>query len=66
MASWETGMKVDPVAYTSFGNYSEVYGSAAPANRANEFVSWGMIEDAPNVSYNIAVLMDYYFKRRNE
>jgi len=47
MASWETGMKVDPVAYASFGFYSEVYGVGEEANIANLFVSTGMFEDAP-------------------
>ena len=47
MASWETAMKVDPVAIASFGFYSEVYGVGEEANIANQVASWGMLEDAP-------------------
>lgn len=63
--AWQTGMKVDPVAYVTLGNYSETYGAGEEANLANLFASLGMIEDAPNLSYNITVLMDYYFRRRS-
>jgi len=64
--AWQDGMKVDPVAYATLGNYTETYGVGEEANLANLFVSWGMIDDAPNVNFKIAPLMDYYFKRRNE
>ena len=47
MASWESGMKVDPVAIASCGVYSETYGVGEEANIANLFGSIGLIEDAP-------------------
>lgn len=62
--TWEAGMKVDPVAYVTLGNYTESYGAGEGANLANLFASLGMMEDAPNVLFNIAKLMDYYFRRR--
>ena len=46
MASWESGMKVDPVSYCSFGVYSEVYGAGEEGNIANLFGSLGMVEEA--------------------
>ena len=64
MASWETGMKVDPVALVSLGCYSEVYGQAEQQNLCNLFASLGYFEDAPNITINIVAIMDYYFKRR--
>lgn len=64
--AWQGGMDVDPVAYATLGNYTETYGVGEEANLANLFASWGMLEDAPNISFNIVPLMDYYFKRRNE
>jgi len=47
MASWETAMKVDPVAYATFGFYSEVFGLGEEGNIANQVASMGMLEDAP-------------------
>ncbi|MHA2163965.1 MAG: hypothetical protein ACYS5F_15620 [Planctomycetota bacterium] len=64
MASWETGMKVDPVALASVGCYSETYGNAEQKNLCNLFASLGFIEDAVNISINIAAIMDYYLRRR--
>jgi hypothetical protein len=40
-------MKVDPVALTSCGVYSEVYGVGEEGNLANLFASLGYLEDAP-------------------
>ena len=39
---------LDVVAIATIGVYTETYGSAAPANRANLFVSLGLFEDAPD------------------
>jgi hypothetical protein len=54
MASWESGMKVDPVAFCSFGVYSEVYGAGEEANIANQFASLGMLEDAPAIAAGVS------------
>ncbi len=62
MASWETGMKVDPVAVASIGCYSEVFGSAEQQTLCNLFASKGYLEDAPNVAINIAAIMDYFIQ----
>jgi len=48
MASWQSAMKVDPVAFTSAGVYSEVYGVGEEGNVANLFASLGLLEDAPD------------------
>jgi len=47
--TWEAGMKVDPIAYASFGFYSESYGVGEEGNTANLFSSAGLIEDAPDL-----------------
>lgn len=39
---------VDIVAVATMGNFTETYGSTAPANIANLFASYGLLEDAPN------------------
>lgn len=64
MAGWQTGCKVDTVAYSSLGCYSKVYGVGEEANIANEYASWGLLEDAPNLAISIVAIMDYYFRRR--
>jgi len=64
MANWETTMKVDPVAYSSLGNYSEVSGASDEGAIANLFATLGMVEDAPDLTIRICSLMDYYFRRR--
>jgi hypothetical protein len=50
MASWQSAMKVDPVAFTSAGVYSEVYGVGEEGNVANLFASIGLVEDAPDAA----------------
>jgi hypothetical protein len=57
-------MAVDPVALVSCGVYSETYGSAEQQNLCNLYASLGYMEDAPNISINIAAIMDYYLRRR--
>ena len=52
--AWESGMKVDPVSYCSYGVYSETYGVGEEANIANQFASLGMVEDAP-LGYEITL-----------
>jgi hypothetical protein len=64
--SWQTGMKVDPVALATFGSYTETYGSSEPANIANLYASLGYFEDAPNVTINIVAIMDYYLRKYDE
>jgi hypothetical protein len=66
MASWQTGMKVDPVALASIGCYSEVYGLEEQQNLCNLYASLGYLEDAPNLVINIIAIMDYYFRRRKD
>lgn len=48
------------MAYGTLGNYTETYGVGEEGNIANLFASWGMLEDAPNLDYNIPVLMHHY------
>jgi len=38
---------IDPVAVATCGVFTETYGSTSPANIANLFVSYGLLEDAP-------------------
>lgn len=60
MASWESAMKVDPVAYASFGFYSEVFGAGEEGNIANLFSSAGLIEDAPNAAPVAIIMLGLY------
>ena len=55
---------VDLVAIASLGCYTETYGAAQPANRANLYASLGFIEDAISDDIQIAAIFDYYFRRR--
>lgn len=48
MAGWFTGCKVDAVAFSSAGVYSQYYGAGEEANLANLYASLGLVEDAPN------------------
>jgi len=54
---------VDYVAWAMFGVYSETYGSADQNYLCNLYASWGMIEDAPNVTTNISEKMIYYLQQ---
>lgn len=38
---------IDTTAFVSYGVYSKTYGASGKANIANLFVSYGLIEDAP-------------------
>jgi hypothetical protein len=42
---------IDLVAIATSGTYTETYGSTEPANIANLYVSFGFLEDAPDVSF---------------
>ena len=57
---------IDTVAYTMYGVFTMNYGSAAPANIANLYASWGLLEDAPNVTAVFAATMMYYYKMLRE
>ena len=54
---------VDYVAFAMLGWYSETYGSAELQYLCNLYASWGMIEDAQNVTTNITEKMMYYLQQ---
>ena len=64
MASWQAGMKVDPVALASCGVYSETYGMAQRINTANLFASLGYVEDAPLYAGTIPLSIRALYKIR--
>lgn len=54
---------IDTVAIASFGSYTETYGSSEPANIANLAASFGYLEDAPNLGFNIIPLVMHLLRR---
>ena len=54
---------IDTVSIASLGDYTETYGSGAPGNIANLSASFGLLEDAPNVSFNIIPLVIHLLRR---
>ncbi len=54
---------IDPTAIAALGVYTETYGSSSPANIANLYASLGLLEDAPNVSFNIIPLVMHLLRR---
>jgi hypothetical protein len=57
---------IDTVAYATYGLFTATYGSAAPANIANLYASWGLIEDAPDVTQIYAAVQMFYYKMMRE
>jgi len=54
---------IDPIAIASLGSYTETYDSGSPANIANLYASLGLLENAPNVSFNIIPLVMHLLRR---
>ena len=54
---------IDYVAYAMFGWYTETYGSTSMNYICNLYASWGMIQDAQNVTTNISEKMIYYLQQ---
>jgi len=57
---------IDTVAYATYGAFTATYGSVTPANIANLYASWGLLEDAPNTSQIYAAVKMYYYKMMRE
>lgn len=55
---------LDTVAIISYGVFTKTYGSSAPANIANLYVSRGLFEDAPNITIMIINIVMSFFRRR--
>jgi len=54
---------IDPTAIASLGSYTETYGSSAPGNIANLYASLGLLNDAPNLDFNIIPLVMHLLRR---
>ena len=54
---------VDYIAYATLGVYSDAYGSDELNYLCNLYASWGLLEDAPNVTTNISEKMIYYLQQ---
>jgi len=57
---------IDTIAYATYGAFTATYNSATPANIANLYASWGLLEDAPNVVQIYAAVKMYYYKMMRE
>ncbi len=53
---------IDPTGYVSCGFYSETY-NATGANLNSLYVSLGMLEVAPDISFNIIPLVIHLLRR---
>jgi len=55
---------LDLIAIVSHGVYTETYTSASdPGAIANLYASFGLFEDAPNISFNIIPLVMHLLRR---
>jgi hypothetical protein len=54
---------LDTCAIISLGVFTKNYGAAAPGAIANLYVSFGFMEDAPNVAIKIKNIMMHYYRR---
>ena len=54
---------IDYIAFASFGVYSDTWGASNLNYLCNLYASWGMMEDAPNVTTNISEKMIYYLQQ---
>jgi hypothetical protein len=57
---------IDTVAFVTGGVYTETYGSTEQQNICNLFASYGLIEDAPNITVLIANIVEFLKRRRND